>query len=169
MHILISYADGTHETVSVSLEGDVVSEMSSLIPGHLADEPVRCSRNAEFFNAAIDEGGERSGTESGAFPEPEPGMPEPQAFRWELVGSEEDECRVKLRRWTGILGPALDPWLNADDYQNADGSLVLSAEQAGSYRRDMRCCLHYLDDPIDVPAIVRDGDPLVSEAPAPGR
>ena len=135
MHIEITYGDGTTENVPVHLEGMWVYSGGAWIPGDAVMSPSdRCYFRQDFFECALDEGHERSGSV-----EPEEGDEDVVApFTWKLVGTEEDACREMLARWRDKLGH-FDP---------TDPEAVPADQDVNNgYRRDCQCWNTYLEDP----------------------
>jgi len=136
MHIEITYHDGDAETVEVRLEADRVLGPGGWRPGHAVGNPVRCYFMWDFFEAAIEEGGVRSGSEA-------PDKDELDAFEpfsWKLVGSDEEECRALLGIWAMRIGRVFDP-------HGDPSALDISEEEKKSFIHDQKVWTHYLEDP----------------------
>lgn len=134
MHILITYSDGTTETVAVTIETERVSSGRDWIPGHNVECPNRCYFKSDFFECALDEGHETSGTEDDEFDD---GF---ESFTWKLVGSDEEECRKLLSKWLEIIGPSFDVW----DFDPE----TLPADQQAQYEIDSAIWFHFLGNPV---------------------
>ena len=156
MHLVITFNDGTSETLSVAVAGDLVASGTYWLPGHQVDEPCRCRFGSDYFAAAIDEGGLRSGGEQPEEADLDPtrsavgisgtGQPNWQGFRWELTGTEADDCRTKLRAWIDRLGADFDPDKRGADYLHGGLLRVLGDREASLYDADMQCCFTFLGD-----------------------
>ena len=147
MHLVITFNDGTLETLAVSLVGNTVACGPDWVPGHQVDEPRRCRFGSDYFSAAIDEGGLRSGSEQPNEADLHPtrntagisgtDQPEWQGFRWKLIGTEADACRAKLRAWTERLGADFDPDKQGADYLHEGLLRVFDDHEACLYDSDM--------------------------------
>lgn len=141
MLVVIEYDDGSGEALQATLEGGVVSVGHSWIPGILVQNPERCYFQADFFECAISEGGERSGDV----------RPDADAafigFRWKLVGNEADASREKMATWITRLGDEFDPEIAGACYLHKGLLRVLSDQEAAMYDRDRDCWMTYLDEP----------------------
>ena len=144
MRILITYGDGSVESVPVTLEGGLVSSGGSWVPGHSVAEPARCPVGSDYFCAALDEGGLVSGSMEATEDE---GYPPEPAFSWALEGTDEEECLSKMRRWIGVLGADFDCSREGADYLSGGLLRVLDEGAARAYDRDRECWDHFLDDP----------------------
>ena len=162
--IEIAYDDGSAEFLDVRLEGFVLADGQHWAPGHLVSPPFACGLGSDFFEAAIGEGGFRSGEER-----PDPGDADPasgaapwRAFSWKLVGSDADACREKLQTWADRLGAGLDPYAAGRDYLDGGLMRVLDDASADEYDRDMSCVVAFLDDPREEARLI-----LAEKDPAP--
>ena len=148
MNLVIIFNDEASETLSVAVMGGLVASGTYWLPGHQVDEPCRCRFGSDYFAAAIDEGGLRSGGEQPeeADLDPDTGQPSWQGFRWELTGTEADDCRVKLRAWIDRLGADFDPDKQGADYLYEGLLRVFDDREACLYDADMQCCFTFLED-----------------------
>ena len=148
MHLVITFNDGTSETLSVAVVGGLIASGTYWLPGHQVDEPCRCRFGSDYFAAAIDEGGLRLGAEQPeeADLDPHTGQPNWQGFRWELTGTEADDCRAKLRAWIDRLGANFDPDKQGADYLHEGLLRVLGDRETCHYDADMQCCFTFLGD-----------------------
>lgn len=137
MHILITYEDGTTEKVTAYLEGERVLQGGVLLPGHGVLDPKRCYFKGDFFECALDEALETSGSVA-----PAEGEDNFESFRWELVGTDADACRDKLEKWVKFLHQPFDPLETAERL-----GFPLSDQQERIYGRDSQCWMRYLEDP----------------------
>lgn len=139
MHIEITYDDGTVEIVQVTVEGEMVSIGGGWIPGHQVRNPERCYFQRDFFECALDEAHVTEGRVAPDESEDENAF---ESFSWKLVGSEQDECRVKMREWQDVIGMHFDPT------QVATAAIPdAPADIQAGFDRDRQCWMHYLDDP----------------------
>ena len=139
MHIEITYDDGSVETVQVTVEGEMVSTGGEWIPGHLVRNPERCYFKRDFFECALDEA---HVTEGRVAPDEDEDENAFESFSWKLAGSEQDECREKMRAWQEVLGMHFDPTKTGSE---AIPDAPEDIRQG--YDRDRQCWMHYLDDP----------------------
>jgi hypothetical protein len=142
MLLIIDYPDGTSEALAAELVGGVVSHGRRWIPGILVQEPKQCYFKSDFFEAAMNEGHQRSGEITTDAEDPEF-----IGFRWKLVGNEADACREKMAHWRARLGSAFDPDVSGGEYLLEGLLRLLSEEDAVQYDRDRECWQTYLDDP----------------------
>jgi len=99
---------------------------------------------SDFFEAALNEGGQRSGEVSAM-----EGDPTEFGFRWTTVGNEKEACHEKLARWAKRIGPPFDPHAFGKDYLYEGVLRLLSDEEAAQYDRDFACWSYYLGDAVD--------------------
>ena len=151
MLVVIKYDDGTGEALSAELEGGVVSQGQDWLPGILVQDPERCYFKSDYFEAALNEAGERSGDVR-----PDAGEPDFIGFRWELVGNEADACRQKMATWMKRIGTRFDPEMAGADYLHEGLLPILSDNEAVTYDRDRQCWLspHSPDNAVICCAVV---------------
>jgi hypothetical protein len=150
MLLIIDYPDGTHEALTAELEGGVVAQGGRWIPGILVQEPQRCPFKVDYFEAALNEGRQRSGEVTSDLEDSEC-----VGFRWKIIGGETDACREKMARWMTALGSAFDPEAPGTGYLHEGLLRILSDEEAARYDRDRECWITYLSDPASEAASLR--------------
>lgn len=141
MLVIIDYDDGAQEILAAALEGGVLSKDGGWAPGILVQEPDRCYWKSDFFEAALNEGRERSGTVR-----PDPEERNFVGFQWKLLGNEAEACREKLALWMNLLGEAFDPEIAGRAYLYKGLLHIFSDEEALKYDRDRECWMTYLED-----------------------
>lgn len=143
MQLVIHYDDGTSEALRAGPQASIVSAWGSFRPGvELFEEPQLCRWGPDFFSAAINEGNLRSGIE----PADEEDGVATRGFRWELIGSEREDCQKLLINWIGKLGAVFDPECPAEDYLYKGLLRILTDDEARAYENDKQCWLFYLSD-----------------------
>lgn len=169
MFLVIEYEDGTGEAVKATLEGGIVSQGRLMIPGLLIQNPKDCYFKSDYFEAAINEGDERSGEIKPDETEIDSqGCPLFKAFTWKIVGNERVDCLEKMATWVSVIGASFDPSIAGENYLHEGLSPTFSVDLVRKYDLDRQCWLRFIDDPSEeAVSILARGNYRSSDASSP--